>query len=115
MSWPGGRARPAEPAKPRWHSAQDNLNQRLRLGPVENVTLHAAQVAHMTLYCFALMLPGSYEQGLLAFQYKSRVSLFGCDVRPHWGKLEGVLPCFSRLRSTRNAARGLSHGERSES
>lgn len=58
---------------------EDNLNQRLRLGPAENVTLQAARVAHVTLYCFALMLPGSYEQGLLAFQYKSRVSLFGCD------------------------------------
>lgn len=32
-----------------------------------------------TLYCFALMLPDSYEQKLLAMQHQKKVSLFGCD------------------------------------
>jgi len=31
------------------------------------------------LYCFALMIPGSYEQELLAWQYAHRTSLFACD------------------------------------
>lgn len=32
-----------------------------------------------TLYCFALMLPHSYEQGLLKMQHSLGVSLFACD------------------------------------
>jgi len=32
-----------------------------------------------TLYCFALMIPGSYEQDLLTMQAQSKVSLFACD------------------------------------
>jgi len=32
-----------------------------------------------SLYCFALMLPGSYEQELLNVQQRAHVSLFACD------------------------------------
>lgn len=32
-----------------------------------------------SLYCFALMLPGSYEQDLLAMQFNKGVSLFACN------------------------------------
>jgi len=31
------------------------------------------------LYCFSLMIPGSYEQALLAWQYAHRTNLFACD------------------------------------
>mmetsp|Transcript_21250 Transcript_21250/g.56224 ORF Transcript_21250/g.56224 Transcript_21250/m.56224 type:complete len:874 (+) Transcript_21250:50-2671(+) len=60
---------------------EENPNQQWEWGPLENMTLHKGTLADrpMTLYCFALMLPGSYEQGLLAFQYRLKVSLFGCD------------------------------------
>eukprot|EP00415_Alexandrium_ostenfeldii_P000811 UN0811 len=30
-------------------------------------------------FCFALMLPGSYEQELLKFQYTNKANIFGCD------------------------------------
>jgi hypothetical protein len=32
-----------------------------------------------SLYCWALMVPWSYERELLAFQFEQRGSLFGCD------------------------------------
>jgi len=32
-----------------------------------------------SLFCFALMLPRSYEQTLLGLQFDSKLSLFGCD------------------------------------
>lgn len=32
-----------------------------------------------TVYCFALMLPGSYEQDLLTMQYHKKASIFACD------------------------------------
>lgn len=32
-----------------------------------------------SLFCFALMLPYSYEQGLLVMQHKVRTSIFACD------------------------------------
>jgi hypothetical protein len=32
-----------------------------------------------TLFCFALMVPHSYEQKLLAMQFKAKVSLFACN------------------------------------
>eukprot|EP00419_Tripos_fusus_P037778 CAMPEP_0172784764 /NCGR_PEP_ID=MMETSP1074-20121228/205105_1 /TAXON_ID=2916 /ORGANISM="Ceratium fusus, Strain PA161109" /LENGTH=499 /DNA_ID=CAMNT_0013621769 /DNA_START=1 /DNA_END=1500 /DNA_ORIENTATION=- len=31
------------------------------------------------LYCFSLMVPGSYEEELLAWQYAHRTNLFACD------------------------------------
>mmetsp|Transcript_121249 Transcript_121249/g.343523 ORF Transcript_121249/g.343523 Transcript_121249/m.343523 type:complete len:382 (-) Transcript_121249:238-1383(-) len=31
------------------------------------------------LYCFALMMPESYEQGLLSMQFKEHTSVFACD------------------------------------
>mmetsp|Transcript_28957 Transcript_28957/g.92327 ORF Transcript_28957/g.92327 Transcript_28957/m.92327 type:complete len:420 (+) Transcript_28957:78-1337(+) len=36
-------------------------------------------VPAVTLYCFALTIPNSYEQSLLAMQASRRTSLFGCD------------------------------------
>jgi hypothetical protein len=38
-----------------------------------------ATQAGTSLFCFALMLPGSYEQDLLAMQYNAKVSLFQCE------------------------------------
>jgi len=32
-----------------------------------------------SLYCFALMVPGGYEQGLLKWQEENKVGIFGCD------------------------------------
>lgn len=32
-----------------------------------------------SLFCFSLMLPGSYEQDLLLMQHKEQVSIFACD------------------------------------
>uniref|UniRef100_A0A7S0FY91 Apple domain-containing protein n=2 Tax=Pyrodinium bahamense TaxID=73915 RepID=A0A7S0FY91_9DINO len=44
------------------------MPQHDRLGPTSG-----------ELFCFALMLPGSYEQGLLAYQFKEKVNIFACD------------------------------------
>jgi len=32
-----------------------------------------------SLYCFALMVPGGYEGGLLKWQYEYKAGIFGCD------------------------------------
>jgi hypothetical protein len=32
-----------------------------------------------SLYCFALIMPDTYEEGLLAMQYEEGISLFACD------------------------------------
>merc|ERR1712061_608461 len=32
-----------------------------------------------SLFCFSLMLPGSYEQELLSMQHREQVSIFVCD------------------------------------
>jgi len=37
------------------------------------------QTPGQSLFCFSLMLPGSYEQGLLAWQYVAGLSIFACD------------------------------------
>jgi len=44
-------------------------------------TIATTHVEHPrgSLYCFALMIPGSYEQGLLAMQHSGKVSIFGCE------------------------------------
>jgi hypothetical protein len=34
---------------------------------------------YQSIFCFALMLPGSYEQELITWQAKRNVSLFACD------------------------------------
>lgn len=54
------------------------LNQQWDLG-VHGNQPPLKQYPPGTLYCFALMLPGSYEQTLLAMQHKKKVSLFACD------------------------------------
>jgi len=51
-----------------WYKSLDEM-------PAEDESTEAGT----SLFCFALMLPGSYEQDLLAMQYKSKVSLFQCE------------------------------------
>mmetsp|Transcript_121287 Transcript_121287/g.302684 ORF Transcript_121287/g.302684 Transcript_121287/m.302684 type:complete len:842 (-) Transcript_121287:147-2672(-) len=51
-----------------WYRSLDDM-------PAEDESTEAGS----SLFCFALMLPGSYEQDLLAMQYKNKVSLFDCE------------------------------------
>mmetsp|Transcript_21675 Transcript_21675/g.60301 ORF Transcript_21675/g.60301 Transcript_21675/m.60301 type:complete len:338 (+) Transcript_21675:2-1015(+) len=39
----------------------------------------AAEPLGGSMFCFSLMVPHSYEQELLEFQHKERISIFGCD------------------------------------
>lgn len=55
-----------------------NVNQRWIAGDPGQPT-PIKTVPEGSLYCFALMLPGTYEQDLLAMQYNSKVSIFGCN------------------------------------
>lgn len=55
-----------------------NLNQQWTVGFSGNTTPATHEPAG-SLYCFALMLPHTYEQDLLAMQHKRNVSLFACD------------------------------------
>jgi len=55
-----------------------NVNQRWLVGYVGE-TSPAPHEPPGSLYCFALMLPHTYEQDLLAMQYDRNASLFGCD------------------------------------
>jgi len=58
----------------------DNWNQQFEMGALEDMDVPKVEpIPHPTLYCFALMLPHSYEQGLLAMQFQAEVSLFACE------------------------------------
>jgi len=56
----------------------DSANQRWLLG-ASSEQPEQLYYDPGTLYCFALMLPESYEQDLLAMQHRRNVSLFACD------------------------------------
>lgn len=79
--------------KKRRDGVVSGLPCRVSWGDTPDVPTHSPEVAPTTLratsttvvgdassvFCFALMLPKSYEQTLLAMQYRQRVSMFACD------------------------------------
>jgi len=59
---------------------EDVNYQKWWYGPLDDMPVDKESTkAGTSLFCFALMLPGSYEQDLLAMQYKAKVSLFQCE------------------------------------
>eukprot|EP00445_Apocalathium_hangoei_P004426 CAMPEP_0203844332 /NCGR_PEP_ID=MMETSP0359-20131031/3133_1 /ASSEMBLY_ACC=CAM_ASM_000338 /TAXON_ID=268821 /ORGANISM="Scrippsiella Hangoei, Strain SHTV-5" /LENGTH=818 /DNA_ID=CAMNT_0050759247 /DNA_START=47 /DNA_END=2500 /DNA_ORIENTATION=- len=60
---------------------QENMNQQWLLGPLSSMPKPSADGVRLgnSLYCFVLILPGSYEQQLLATQSRQRVGIFLCD------------------------------------
>mmetsp|Transcript_41753 Transcript_41753/g.104934 ORF Transcript_41753/g.104934 Transcript_41753/m.104934 type:complete len:598 (+) Transcript_41753:76-1869(+) len=64
--------------------SRKNWNQVWSIGPLAELEPNKKiksdkKQRNLSLYCFALMLPHSYEQGLLAMQFQHKVSLFLCD------------------------------------
>lgn len=62
---------------------RDYAEQQWRIGLLSDMPadgVHkAGSKADVSLYCFALMVAGSYEQGLLKRQFELKVSIFQCD------------------------------------
>jgi len=58
-------------------------NQQFEMGALADMSVPkvaaVVSAADVSMYCFALMLPHTYEQGLLAMQYQASASLFSCD------------------------------------
>lgn len=57
---------------------KENWNQLWSIGPL-SFPATPAKKAGTSLYCFALMMPGSYEEVLLKDQFQQNVSLFQCE------------------------------------
>lgn len=60
---------------------EENRNQRWLLGSLDSLpsTNVGLRTAGTSLFCFALMIPHTYEQELLTLQYTQNISLFQCE------------------------------------
>eukprot|EP00406_Dinophysis_acuminata_P011256 CAMPEP_0179236824 /NCGR_PEP_ID=MMETSP0797-20121207/14126_1 /TAXON_ID=47934 /ORGANISM="Dinophysis acuminata, Strain DAEP01" /LENGTH=515 /DNA_ID=CAMNT_0020944091 /DNA_START=293 /DNA_END=1840 /DNA_ORIENTATION=- len=71
-------AEPDEGVQPHmWRCSAGEANQHWSFGHAGPNTSYWTD-SPGSLFCFALMMPGSYEQNLLAMQYKRRWSMFDC-------------------------------------
>jgi len=81
--------------------AGETPHRHSKEGVVSGVPCHTSQwlkqglvaknARRATLFCFALMLPHTYEQQLLAMQYRLGASLFGCDAHTIYSNMSIVV------------------------
>lgn len=59
--------------------AQENNADVMSGKPCHALARNAGKGSEITLFCWALMLPHTYEQDLLATQYKEGMNIFACE------------------------------------
>jgi len=70
---------PSTKDSPELVSGLSSRTRSLRLGASDGAIVTADGYHSSSLYCFSLIIPGSYEIKLLRYQQRESVSIFACD------------------------------------